>query len=51
MYGEESLWFSIEITVGNPKSDEGDGNTPGFELILTLCAITLILFYKRKKRV
>jgi len=51
MYGEESLWYSIEITVGNPKSDYGTDNTPGFELIFVLCAITLILFCKRKKQV
>jgi hypothetical protein len=51
MYGEESLWFSIEITVGNPKSDENANGIPGFELILILCVITTILFWKRKKQV
>jgi len=47
-YDEESLWDSIEITVDNSKSDEGD-STPGFELIFPICAIALILFWKRKR--
>jgi len=49
VYGEESFWDSIEITVSSSKSD-GKDSTPGFELILALYAITILLFWKRKKQ-
>lgn len=32
------------------KQKQADGSTPGFELILTICSVALVLFWKRKKR-
>ncbi len=44
-YDEESLWSSIEITVGEQKED-----TPGFEVVLLLAAALLALVAIRRKR-
>jgi len=37
---------SKSLTIGSNASDNG---TPGFEIIVVICAIALILFWKRKR--
>ena len=48
VYGKESLWGNIEIAVRSSKSDE-DSGIPSFEIFLVLCAIALVLLWKRKR--
>ena len=48
VYSKENLSESIEIAVRSLKSDE-DSSTPGFEIFFVLCAIALVLLWKRKR--
>jgi hypothetical protein len=46
----QALTTADEATVPTqPLEDEDDDDTPGFELILVLLGITLVLFWKRRK--
>ena len=50
-YSAESPGFSIYAITGEKEQKGGTtGGTPGFELILAVVAIALILFWKQKRR-
>lgn len=46
--GTGSKWKFIEITISEDTGESESDETSGFELILAVCAIALVLFWKRK---
>ena len=41
--------YSLDTNIGKKETTK-PGETPGFELMIVFCAIALLLFFKRKRR-